>query len=121
MITFHQGMKTLLVVREQTRMDDAVPNQSILVSKFHLPVAARFQYTTMTKLHELHLNLLPFSSFSPDLGSSDFYLSANLDKMLAGKSFDSNEEMISETNAYFEVKDKSFCQEDINMLERALK
>ena len=45
--------------------------------------------TTMAKLHELHFELL-----------------SNLKRMLQRKRFDSNEEVISETEAYFEAKDK---------------
>lgn len=38
--------------------------------------------------------------------------------MLAGKKFRSNEEVIAETEAYFEAKDKSFYKSGIEMLER---
>ena len=60
----------------------------------------------MAKLHEFEL--LPCPPYSPDLALSDYLLSADLKRMLQGKRFGSNEEMISETNAYFEAKDKSF-------------
>ena len=40
------------------------------------------------------------------------------EKMLAGKRFGANEEVIAETEAYFEAKDKSFYKKDIEMLER---
>ena len=39
-------------------------------------------------------------------------------KMLQGKRFYSNEEVITETNAYFEAKDKSFYKKGIEMLEK---
>ena len=39
--------------------------------------------------------------------------------MLQGKKFGSNEEVIAETEAYFEVKDKSFYRKGIEMLEKA--
>ena len=35
-----------------------------------------------------------------------------------GKKFGSNEEVISETVAYFEAKDKSFYKKDIELLEK---
>lgn len=38
--------------------------------------------------------------------------------MLAGKKFRTNEEVIAETEAYFEAKDKSFNKRGIEMLER---
>ena len=38
--------------------------------------------------------------------------------MLQGKKFHSNEEVITETNACFEAKDKSFYKKVIEMLEK---
>ena len=38
--------------------------------------------------------------------------------MLQGKRFYSNEKVITETNAYFEAKDKSFYKKGIKMLEK---
>ena len=60
----------------------------------------------MAKLHEL----LPHPSYSPDLAPSDNYLLADADlkRMLQGIRFGSNEEVIEETEAYFEAKGKSF-------------
>ena len=72
----------------------------------------------MAKLHELHFILLPHPSYSPDLASSDYWLFADLKRMLKGKRFGSNEEVISETEAYFEVKDKSFNKTGIELLEK---
>ena len=63
---------------------------------------------TMAKLNELSFELLPHSPYSPDLAPSDYYLFEDLKKMLQGKRFYPNEELITETNAYFETKDKSF-------------
>ena len=63
---------------------------------------------TMAKLNKLSFELLPHPPYSPDLAPSDYYLFADLKKMLQGKRFYFNEEVITETNAYFEAKDKSF-------------
>ena len=38
--------------------------------------------------------------------------------MLQGKRFGSNEEVILETEAYFETKDKSFYKKGIELLEK---
>lgn len=73
---------------------------------------------TMAKMHELGFELLPHPPYSPDLAPSDFYLFADLKKMLAGKKYGSNEEVIAETEAYFESKDKPFYKRGIEMLER---
>ena len=71
----------------------------------------------MGKLHELHFELLSHLSYSPDMTSSDYYLFADLKRMLPGKRFGSNEEVIAETKTYFETKDKSFYKKGIEMLE----
>ena len=47
----------------------------------------------MAKLHELHFELLPHPPYSTDLASSDYYLLADLKRMLLGKRFGSNEEV----------------------------
>ena len=44
--------------------------------------------------------------YSSDLAPSDYWLFGNLKKMLQGKRFGSNEEVISETETYFESKDE---------------
>jgi len=71
----------------------------------------------MAKLQELKIELLPHPPYSPDLAPSDYWLFADLKKMLAGKKFRSNGEVISETEAYFEAKDKSFYKNGIKILE----
>ena len=72
----------------------------------------------IAKLHELHLELLPHPPYSPDLAPSDYWLFADLKRMLQGKRFGSNKEMISETEEYFEAKDKSFYNKSIELLEK---
>lgn len=72
---------------------------------------------TMVKLNELRFELLPHPPYSPDLAPSDYWLFSDLKKMLQRKKFDSNEEVIAETEAYFEDKDKSFYQRGIEKLE----
>ena len=72
----------------------------------------------MAKLNELSFELLPHPLYLPDLAPSDYYLFADLKKMLKGKRFYSNEEIITETNAYFEGKDRSFYKKGIEMLEK---
>ena len=77
----------------------------------HKPIA------TMAKLHELHFELLLHPPYSPDL-ARDYWLFANLKRMLQGKRFGSNEEVISKTEAYFDAKDKSFNKNGIELLEK---
>jgi transposase len=55
------------------------------------------------KLHELGSELLPHPPYSPDLAPSDFFLFADLKRMLAGKKFSTNEEVSAENEAFFEA------------------
>jgi hypothetical protein len=58
--------------------------------------------------------LLPHPPFSPDLATSDLFLFADLKKrMLAGKKFSTDEERITETEAYFEAMSKSYYKNGI--------
>ena len=77
-----------------------------------------FHQDIMVKLHELNFELLPHPSYSPDLAHIDCYLFADLKRMPQGKRFGSNEEVIAETEAYFEAKDKSLYKKGIEMLEK---
>ena len=72
---------------------------------------------TMVKLNELSFELPPHPPFSPDLSASDYRLFADLKKLLQGKRYGSNEEVIAETEVYFESKDESFYKKGIEKLE----
>lgn len=61
---------------------------------------------TMVKLHELHIEMLPHPPYTPYLAPSDYWLFADLKKMLQGKIFRSNGEVNAETGAYFTGKDQ---------------
>ena len=61
----------------------------------------------MEKLYKLHFELLPQPPYASNLAPSDYLLFVELKRTLQGKKFGSSEEMISETEAYFEAKDKS--------------
>ena len=61
---------------------------------------------TVTKLHKLHFELILQPPYSSDLAPSDYWLFADLKRMLQRKIFSSNEEVKSETEVYFEAKDK---------------
>ena len=67
----------------------------------------------MTKLYELHFELLLHSPYS-----RDYWLFADLKRMIHGKRFGSNEEVISETETCFEAKDKLFNKKGIELLEK---
>ena len=71
---------------------------------------------TMVKLNDLRFELLPHPPYSPDMAPSDFYLFADLKKILQGTRFISDDEVIAATEAYFEAKDKSFQKKGIESL-----
>ena len=71
---------------------------------------------TIAKLSESGYKLLPHPHLSPDLAPSDYWRFADLKKMLQEKRFGSNEEVIAETEAYFEANDKSFYKHGIEKL-----
>ena len=86
---------------------------------FHQDNALRHKLiATMAKLYELHFELLPQPPYSPDLAPSDYWLFADLKRILRGKRLGSNKEVISETKAYFKAKDKSFYKKGIELLEK---
>ena len=68
------------------------------------------------KLQELGFKLLPHPPYSPDLTPGDFFLLSDLKRMLAGKKFSADEEVIEETEAHFEAKDKSYYKNGIEKL-----
>jgi hypothetical protein len=61
----------------------------------------------VSQINQLGHELLLHPPYSPDLPHSDFFLFADLKRMLAGKKFSSNEEVIAETETYFEAREKS--------------
>jgi [histone H3]-lysine36 N-dimethyltransferase SETMAR len=71
---------------------------------------------TTAKLHELGYELLSHSPYAPDLHPSDFCMLADLKRMLAGKKFNTNEEVIAETEAFFEAMSKSYYKKSIEKL-----
>ena len=78
---------------------------------FHQDIALCHKpIVTMAKLHELHFELLPHPSYSP---ATTGCLQTSKEKR-----FGSNEEVISETEAYFEAKVKSFYKKSIDLLEK---
>ena len=73
---------------------------------------------TMVELNALNFELLPHPPYSPNLAPSDYWLFADLKKMLQGMRFVSNEEVIAETEVYFGSKDELFYKKGIKKLEK---
>ncbi|KAG5336727.1 SETMR methyltransferase, partial [Acromyrmex heyeri] len=58
--------------------------------------------TLMAKFNEFRYELLPHPAYSPDLAPCDYFLFPNLKKWFGGKRFTTREQLIAETEAYFE-------------------
>ena len=70
-----------------------------------------------SKLVELCYELLPHPPYSPDLAPCDFFLFPNLKKSLTGQKFESNEEVIVATEAYFADLEKTYFSDGLKKLE----
>lgn len=75
---------------------------------------------SMAKIMELKFELLPHPPYSPDLAPSDFFLFPNLKKWLGGQRFYSNDEVISQTEAYFADLPSSYFLDGLKKLEYRL-
>ena len=73
---------------------------------------------TMVKFNELCFELFPHLPYSSGLAPSDYWFFADLKKILQGKRFGSNEEVVAETEVYFERKDESLYKKGIEKLEK---
>lgn len=71
---------------------------------------SRFQTcgVAMAKIHQLGYELLLHPAYSPDLAPRDFVLFPNLKNWLGVQNFETNEEAIAETKAYFESLVKTY-------------
>ncbi|KAG5314632.1 SETMR methyltransferase, partial [Acromyrmex insinuator] len=61
--------------------------------------------------------LLPHPTYSPDLAPCDYFLFRNLKKLFREKRFTTREQLIAETEAYFEGLDKSYYSDGLKKLE----
>jgi [histone H3]-lysine36 N-dimethyltransferase SETMAR len=75
---------------------------------------------TTAKLHKLGYELLLHPPYSPDLAPSDFFLFADLKRMLAGQKFSINQEVNIETETFFEAMSKSYHKNGIENLYRCV-
>ena len=77
-------------------------------------------HVSMAKIMKLKFELLQHPPYSPDLAPSDFFLFQNLKKWLSWQQFRSNEEIIAQTDGYFEDIPKSYFLESLKKLEKRL-
>ena len=104
----------LVYLKEEITKWPQMKKEKVLFHQDHL---CHKLIATMAKLHELHLGLLPHPPYSPDLAPSNYWLFADLKRIFQEKWFGTNE-VISETEVYFEPKDKLFYQKGIKLLEK---
>ena len=72
---------------------------------------------TMAKLQALHFELLMHPTYSPDL-TPNYWLFSHFKRILQRKRFGSKEQVIWETEAWFQAEDKSFYKKGIELLEK---
>ena len=80
---------------------------------YHDNVPVHLSGIVAAKLNELRYESLPHPLYLPKLASCDFFLFLNMKTQLAGKNFNSNEEIIVETEAYFNEFNKSYFLEGV--------
>ena len=102
--------------KTQSRKKGHMAKKKPLFQQDNAPVHKSMK--TMVKLNDLRFELFLHLPYSPDLAPSDFYLFADLKKMLQGKRFSSDDVVIAATEVYFEAKDKSFYKKGIESLEK---
>lgn len=73
----------------------------------------------MAKIHKLGYQLLTHSAYSLKLSPCYYFLFQNLKKWLGGMRFGLNEEVINETNIYFEGIEKTYYLEGRNIWKNA--
>ena len=113
-ITINSEYYIALLVRLKEEIAKKTPPQMKKKVLFHQDNAPYYKsIATMAKLHELHFELLPYTPYSLDLAPSNYWLFADFKRMLQGKRFGSNEDVISKIDTYFEVKDKLFFEKGI--------
>ncbi|EGI61648.1 Histone-lysine N-methyltransferase SETMAR [Acromyrmex echinatior] len=78
---------------------------------------ARVHTCPIAKFNEFRYELLPHPTYSPDLAPCDYFLFPNLKKWFGGKRFTIREQLIAETEAYFEGLDKSYYSDGLKKLE----
>ncbi|XP_012057343.1 PREDICTED: histone-lysine N-methyltransferase SETMAR-like [Atta cephalotes] len=70
----------------------------------------------VTKFNEFRYELLP-QPYLPNLVPCDYFLFPNLKKWFEGKRFTTREQLIAETEVYFEGFDKSYYSDGLKKLE----
>lgn len=85
---------------------------------FHQDNAPAHKSTVaMATIHHCGYKLIEHPPYSPDLAPSDYHLFPNLKKNLSGKKFQTDDEVKSAVNEFFDCMDKSFFFNGIKSLQ----
>jgi len=79
----------------------------------YIYICARHRWPNSMNSYEL----LPHLAYSLDVTSCNYFLFPNLKKWFGGKKFTTREQLIAETEAYFEGLDKSYYSDGLKKLE----
>jgi histone-lysine N-methyltransferase SETMAR len=71
---------------------------------------------TQSKLYDLGWEVLPHAPYSPDKAPSDYHLFRSLKTWLKGQRFDSNDEVRTAIQRFFDSKPLDFYEKGINDL-----
>ena len=72
----------------------------------------------MARIHDCGFELVPHPPYLPDLAPSDFHLSPQMKKALAGRHFASDDDVIAAVEGFLESQTKEFFFTGIKALQR---
>ena len=75
----------------------------------------------MSAVHDCRFEMINHSPYSPDLAPSDFFLFPNLKKHLAGKRYESDDDIISAVKDFFGGQEENFYATGIRALQHRSK
>ena len=75
----------------------------------------------MSAVHDCSLELIDYPPYSPDLAPSDYFLFPDLKKHLAGKRYESDDDVISTVEDFFEGQEENFYATGIRALQHRWK
>ena len=83
--------------------------------------AAHKSLVAMSAVHDCGFELIDHPPYSPDLAPSDYLLFPNLKKHLAGKRYESDDDVISAVEDFFEGQKENFYATGIRALQHRWK
>ncbi|EYB85943.1 hypothetical protein Y032_0287g1428 [Ancylostoma ceylanicum] len=106
---------------EKLKVADEEKRPGMLKEKIlflHDNAPAHSSAVAQQKLAKLRFEILPHPAYSPDLAPSDFHLFPKLKIFLAGRKFQSIQEVIEAVDGYFEDLEECHFRQGIEKLEK---